>query len=151
MKDGFRKAVPLGRMGDPDEIAKAVAFLASDEASYVLTNVIDNAVDATAGKGRINIKTLVSPSSAGRDPSIVVEITDNGAGIAPEILPKIFDLFVTTKPPGKGTGLGLSICQEIIKAHGGSIKISNQLGQGTTVQIFLPTDARSESIMDERA
>jgi signal transduction histidine kinase len=93
----------------------------------------------------------VSPSSAGKVPLVTIEITDNGAGIPPEILPKIFDLFVTTKPPGKGTGLGLAICQEIIKAHGGTIKISSQAGQGTTVQIFLPTDGKSESIIEQRA
>jgi two-component system, NtrC family, sensor kinase len=58
-------------------------------------------------------------------------------------LPKVFDLFVTTKPVGKGTGLGLVICQEIIKAHGGTIHISSEHGQGTTVKIFLPTDGNS--------
>jgi two-component system NtrC family sensor kinase len=57
------------------------------------------------------------------------------------MLPKIFDLFVTTKPPGKGTGMGLVICQEIIKAHGGAIHIASQLGAGTTVSIYLPSDA----------
>jgi signal transduction histidine kinase len=57
-------------------------------------------------------------------------------------LPKIFDLFVTTKPSGKGTGFGLVVCQEIVKAHGGTIDINSQLGQGTSVRIFLPTDQR---------
>jgi Histidine kinase-, DNA gyrase B-, and HSP90-like ATPase len=60
-------------------------------------------------------------------------------------LPKIFDLFVTTKPPGKGTGLELAISQEIIKAHGGTLKVSSQVGNGMTVQIFLPTDAKWEN------
>jgi signal transduction histidine kinase len=118
----------------------------------VLTNIIDNAVDASAGKGRIDIRTLPNPNSAGRAPGIMVEITDNGAGIAPELLPKIFDLFVTTKSPGKGTGLGLAICQEIIKAHGGTINVSSRVGQETIVQIFLPTEANAgESVMEERA
>jgi signal transduction histidine kinase len=58
------------------------------------------------------------------------------------MLPRIFDLFVTTKPPGKGTGLGLVICQEIIKAHGGVINIASEVGKGTTVKIYLPNDAR---------
>jgi two-component system NtrC family sensor kinase len=72
----------------------------------------------------------------------VIEIIDTGAGIAPELLPKIYDLFVTTKPSGKGTGLGLVVSQEIVKAHGGMIHIRSQLGQGTTVRIYLPIDER---------
>jgi C4-dicarboxylate-specific signal transduction histidine kinase len=117
-----------------------------------LINLLDNAVDASSGKGRLKISTRVSPTPAGKAPGITIEIADNGVGIPPEILPKIFDLFVTTKPPGKGTGLGLVICQEIIKAHGGTIKISSQVRQGTTVQIFLPTDSKSgeSSITEER-
>jgi PAS domain S-box-containing protein len=111
----------------------------------VLINLINNAVDASAGNGRINIKTVV------KAPGIMIEIADDGAGIPPEILPKIFDLFVTTKAAGKGTGLGLAISQEIIKAHGGTITISSQIGEGTTVQIFLPIDAKTgQSITDER-
>jgi signal transduction histidine kinase len=69
---------------------------------------------------------------------VTIEITDCGIGIPKEILPKIFDLFVTTKPFGKGTGLGLDICQEIIRAHGGTIHITSEVGQGTTVSIHLP-------------
>ena len=68
--------------------------------------------------------------------------SDNGCGIELDVLPRIFDLFVTTKPPGRGTGLGLVICQEIIRAHGGTINIVSEVGQGTTVSIYLPVDAR---------
>ena len=57
----------------------------------VLTNLIDNAVDASAGKGRITIKTLVSPSSAVTSTGIMIEVADNGVGIPAEILPMIFD------------------------------------------------------------
>jgi two-component system, NtrC family, sensor kinase len=59
------------------------------------------------------------------------------------LLPKIFDLFVTTKPSGKGTGLGLVVCQEIVKAHGGTIDIKSEVGTGTSVRIHLPIDDRS--------
>jgi two-component system, NtrC family, C4-dicarboxylate transport sensor histidine kinase DctB len=107
----------------------------------VLINLIDNAVDASAGKGPININTTVGPGSDDKASGVIIEIVDKGVGIPSEILPKIFDLFVTTKSPGKGTGLGLAICQEIIKANGGTINVSSQVGQGTTVQIFLPADA----------
>jgi PAS domain S-box-containing protein len=118
----------------------------------VLINLIDNAVEASRGKGRIDIKTLVNSSPADKTRGIIIEIADNGAGISPEILPKIFDLFVTTKPPGKGTGLGLAICQEIIKAHRGTINVLSQVGEGTSVEVFLPTEANAmESVMEKRA
>jgi len=71
-----------------------------------------------------------------------VEITDTGAGIPAELLPRLFDLFVTTKVPGKGTGLGLAVCQEIIKGHGGKIEIGSHVGEGTWVRIFLLTAER---------
>ena len=69
---------------------------------------------------------------------MIAEISDTGMGIPPDILPNIFDFFVTTKAPGQGTGLGLSVCQEIFKGHGGSINISSHVGKGTSVSIFLP-------------
>ena len=105
-----------------------------------LINLLDNAVDACKGEGRLKISTLARPIPGNGASGIIIEIADNGAGIPPDILPKIFDLFVTTKPPGKGTGFGLVICQEIVKAHGGTISVSSQVGRGTSIQIFLPTD-----------
>jgi C4-dicarboxylate-specific signal transduction histidine kinase len=108
----------------------------------VLINLLDNALDACSKKGSVKIGTMACPVSANRAAGVAIEIADSGAGIPVEMLPKIFDLFVTTKPPGKGTGLGLVICQEIIKAHGGVINITSQVGQSTTVTIYLPSDAR---------
>jgi C4-dicarboxylate-specific signal transduction histidine kinase len=107
-----------------------------------LINLLDNAVDACKGEGRLKISTLARPIPGNGASGIIIEIADNGAGIPPDILPKIFDLFVTTKPPGKGTGFGLVICQEIVKAHGGTISVSSQVGRGTSIQIFLPTDTK---------
>jgi C4-dicarboxylate-specific signal transduction histidine kinase len=109
----------------------------------VLINLLDNAVDACVDRGTVEVVTRECPAAANREAGITVEITDSGNGIPAEMLPKIFDLFVTTKPPGKGTGLGLVICQEIIKAHGGAIHIASQVGSGTTVSIYLPVDSRS--------
>jgi len=122
-----------------------------DSIQRVLINLLDNALDACSKKGSVKIGTMVCPVSANRPAGIAIEIADSGAGIPVEMLPKIFDLFVTTKPPGKGTGLGLVICQEIIKAHGGVINIASQVGQGTTVTIYLPSDARPmASLAEER-
>ncbi len=104
----------------------------------VLINLLDNAVDASNPGGSVKISSAESVGTGDNGQGVVIELVDGGAGIPPEILPKVFDLFVTTKAPGKGTGLGLVICQEIVKAHGGAINIASQVGQGTTVTVFLP-------------
>jgi signal transduction histidine kinase len=61
-----------------------------------------------------------------------------GTGIAPEHLPKIFDIFYTTKTSGKGTGLGLYTCKKIIEEYGGTISVDTQLGKGTKFTITIP-------------
>jgi PAS domain S-box-containing protein len=68
----------------------------------------------------------------------VVEISDTGVGIPPEILDRIFIPFFTTKPVGLGTGLGLAICQSIVSALGGSISVASKVGEGTKVRVELP-------------
>jgi signal transduction histidine kinase len=67
-----------------------------------------------------------------------VRITDNGPGIPHNILDKIFQPFFTTKPAGQGTGLGLSLSYDIIKSHGGDLKVETKEGEGTTFIISLP-------------
>jgi len=108
----------------------------------VLINLLDNAVDACEKKGTVKITTVECPVTSTKAPGVAIEVADTGTGIPPDVLPRIFDLFVTTKPPGRGTGLGLVICQEIIRAHGGTINIVSEVGQGTTVSIYLPVDTR---------
>jgi two-component system NtrC family sensor kinase len=113
----------------------------SNSIQRVVINLLDNAVDACEQGGSSKISTHEIAATHQKKSGIVVNFADTGAGIDPQILPKVFDLFVTTKAPGKGTGLGLVICQEIIKAHGGTINIASRVGQGTTVTVFLPTVA----------
>ena len=69
---------------------------------------------------------------------VVVEVRDNGCGIAPEHLGRLFEPFFTTKPVGTGTGLGLSICHGIVTRLGGDITVDSTLGQGTAFRVFLP-------------
>ena len=127
-------------------LAQSLPMLCGDDDSLqrVLINVLDNAVTASKEGGLLQIAARSSEASESKVPGIIIEITDSGAGIPSELLPRIFDLFVTTKPSGKGTGLGLVVCQEIIKAHRGTIDIKSEVGQGTSVRIFLPADGKTD-------
>ena len=116
----------------------------------MLINLLDNAVDACTEDGKVTVRTCATTGWESRREGVTIEFADTGAGIAPEILPKVFDLFMTTKPSGKGTGLGLVICQEIIKSHGGSIGIASELGRGTTVTVFLPSAGSPSAKAEER-
>jgi len=123
-------------------LAETLPALSGDGASLqrVLINLFNNAVDAMNGGGTVTVVTHLSPFPEAARPGVAMEIRDTGAGIPPELLPKIFELFVTTKASGKGTGLGLALSQEIVKAHGGVIDIRCQVGAGTCVRIFLPSE-----------
>jgi polar amino acid transport system substrate-binding protein len=70
--------------------------------------------------------------------SVIVTVRDNGIGMSPEQLKHIMDPFFTTKRGSGGTGLGLSISYNIVKAHGGELEFTSELGQGTTVVLTLP-------------
>lgn len=72
---------------------------------------------------------------------VLVQISDNGSGIAPNIQERIFETFFTTKPVGKGTGLGLAITHQIVtEKHNGKLLMRSQLGKGTTFEILLPLE-----------
>ncbi len=117
--------------------------------NQVFLNLITNAVQAiTHDHGKITIST------AREGESIVVKITDNGIGIAPEHLNKIFEPFFTTKEIGKGTGLGLSIVYKIVEKHHGTIHVESERGKGSTFTITLPigqaiADAESTALFSE--
>jgi len=102
------------------------------ELNQVWTNLIDNAIDAVNGSGKICIGTA-------RDlDHIVVEIVDNGTGIPPEVQPHLFEPFFTTKSVGSGTGLGLVISNAIVaNRHGGEIEFNSQPGE-TRFKVRLP-------------
>lgn len=108
----------------------------------VFYNLIDNACYATDLKKKEwggNYSPIVSISTKNAGDKVLVKIRDNGAGIAPEVLSKVFSPFLTTKPTGKGAGMGLSISHDIItQDHGGTINIASELGRFTEVNIELP-------------
>jgi signal transduction histidine kinase len=102
----------------------------------VFLNLIVNAAQAIAeGKAQQNTITITTRRL---EDMVAVEITDTGAGIAPEALPRIFDVFFTTKAIGVGTGLGLAICHRILTAMNGRIEAESRLGAGTTFRVVLP-------------
>jgi signal transduction histidine kinase len=69
---------------------------------------------------------------------VVIEISDTGCGIGPDVISRVFDPFFTTKETGMGTGLGLSICHGIVAEHGGDIEVESSLGRGTMFRVILP-------------
>ena len=89
------------------------------------------AIDAMGGDGKLKIRTFRD------DNSVVVEITDNGSGISPEVQAHMFEPFFTTKGVGQGTGLGLDTVQRIVKKHQGSIQVNSKPGE-TRFQVWLP-------------
>jgi signal transduction histidine kinase len=78
------------------------------------------------------------PSSKKNNDKIEIKVSDNGNGIPKKISDKIFQPFFTTKPTGQGTGLGLSLAYDIVKAHGGEIKVETKEGEGTEFIVHLP-------------
>jgi hypothetical protein len=102
----------------------------SDQIHQVLLNLLLNALQAIDAKGKISVTLKTKGAMA------VVEVADNGRGIAPDHLPNIFRPFYTTK--GDGTGLGLSLARRIVEDHQGRIDVSSALGKGTTFAVVLP-------------
>ena len=109
-----------------------------------------NALDAQDERGTIVIKTCAQDN--GRR-VVITEIIDEGHGIARSDVPKIFEPFYTTKPPGRGTGLGLSICYGIVAEHGGRIEVDSAPRKGSTFRVMLPvaTDRETMEAIEEAA
>jgi two-component system, NtrC family, sensor kinase len=117
-----------------------------DELNQVWTNLLHNAIQAMKGKGEMTI--VVQTQERNSRPHILVEVIDSGCGIPPEVLPKIFTPFFTTKPMGEGSGLGLDIVKKIIDKHQGTIEATSQPGR-TVFQVWLPMDLVSLSTAEE--
>ena len=109
----------------------------TDQLLQVFLNLVLNAVQAIEGEGEVVIRArrVSNPPS----PRVEIEISDTGAGIAPEHVPHLFEPFYTTRP--KGTGLGLFVAHGIVQRHGGSIETVSAPGQGTLFRILLPAAA----------
>ncbi|MDC0715101.1 response regulator [Stigmatella sp. ncwal1] len=131
---------------DPNQIENAILNLAI------------NARDAMRDGGRLTIEAgnaLLDDEYARQHEEVkpgqyvMIAVTDTGAGIPPAILERVFEPFFSTKPEGKGTGLGLSMVHGLVKQSGGHIKLYSEVGEGTTIKLYLPRVAQSEDILTD--
>jgi len=129
---------------DPTQVENAVLNLAI------------NARDAMDGTGKLTIEVgnaalddayaLAHPDvTAGQ--YVMLAVSDTGSGMTPEIMAKVFEPFFSTKPEGRGTGLGLSMVYGFVKQSGGHVKIYSEVGQGTTIKLYLPRIHQSEDLV----
>jgi len=105
------------------------------ELNQVWTNLLDNAADAVDGRGRITIKAFEDGDW------VVVEVADDGPGIAREARGRVFEPFFTTKEVGAGTGLGLDIVRRVVAGHGGEVSVDSKPGE-TRFTVRLPKNNR---------
>lgn len=112
------------------------AEIRPSQLQQILVNLLLNAAYAMGGKGRVEIRARRA------DRFIEIRVTDDGPGILPEELERIFDPFYSTKPQGEGTGLGLSICAQLVDVYGGEITVENASGRGASflLRLWAATD-----------
>lgn len=122
------------------EISEDIPPIQGDpgQLQQVLINLFNNAIDAIVERHGSEGGELAVGVGSKEDGKVEITVKDNGSGISPENLKKVFSPFFTTKPVGKGTGLGLSVCYGIIDSMGGVMAVSSQKGAGTTFTIDLP-------------
>ena len=101
--------------------------------NQVVLNLVNNAIEASDHRTTVTVSTRPA-----RQGGVDLVVSDTGSGIDPAIKGKIFDPFFTTKPVGKGTGLGLSISHGIVQAHGGTITVDSEPGNGARFVVHLP-------------
>jgi two-component system, NtrC family, sensor kinase len=112
----------------------------SEQLELAVLNLITNSLDAMPHGGSLAMRASRTPGG------VRIDIADTGTGIAKDLLPRIFQPWVTTKTAGRGTGLGLSITRDVVERHGGTISVVSDRGQGTTFTIDLPSSPVSEPL-----
>jgi len=140
-----------------ENICREALVVAADptQIHQVVVNLATNAKQAMPGqKGVLAVAVAAEYLDAGANerfpdlapgPYARISVSDNGPGIAPAHLEKIFEPYFTTKKKGEGTGLGLSVVHGIIRGHKGDIRVSSRLGEGTTFQVYLPVSGREQA------
>jgi two-component system NtrC family sensor kinase len=120
----------------------------SGQLQQVFTNLILNAAQAMPDGGSLTVASRIGEDAK----TAHISFTDTGVGISEKNIDKIFEPFFTSKNVGEGTGLGLSVSYGLIKNHGGEIKVSSRMGQGTTFTVILPVAGGevAKGIKDEK-
>ncbi len=125
-------------------------WLDADLIKQVIMNILVNAHQAIEGTGRITIRSRVVPEikspEVGTGPMVEISIADTGHGISEKDRERIFDPFFTSKGVGEGTGLGLSVSHGIVRAHGGTIEVDSEVGEGSTFRIYLPFETQDTEV-----
>jgi signal transduction histidine kinase len=106
-----------------------------NQLQQVVINVLMNAFEAARPSGNVQVRARRAARATG--PGVEIEVRDTGPGIPASLLPRIFEPFFSTKPPGEGTGLGLPICRDILKTFGGEITVQSVPGAGATSVVWL--------------
>ena len=120
-----------------EDLPKVVA--SKNQLRQVFLNLIANARDAMPDGGILTVSTQSDNTT------VFAEFADSGIGIEEKNIQRIFDTFFTTKDSVKGVGLGLSVCYGFIKDHGGDIKVTSRIGEGTTFSISLPAHTTTDT------
>ena len=145
VSEAVRAAIRLTKVELRDRV-KVLVRLGSDtrivgsagRMSQVFVNLLVNAAQAIKQDTGIEGKVVVLSRREGS--RVVIEVSDNGPGISREDLPRVFEAFFTTKPGTEGTGLGLFLCRDIVRRHGGELRVRSSPGHGTTFTLELPAD-----------
>ncbi|UVW30354.1 response regulator [Massilia sp. H6] len=149
-------------LGDAIEIETVISgglwntLIDPGQVENAILNLAINARDAMDGQGQLTIEAsnamldseycrLHSDVSPGQ--YVMIAVTDTGTGIAKDVLEQVFEPFFSTKPEGKGTGLGLSMVYGFVKQSNGHVKIYSEVGEGTTVKLYLPRSVRVEDVL----
>jgi len=156
MDDMLRRA-----LGEEIEIETIVggglwnSFVDPAQVENAILNLAINARDAMDGRGRLTIElgnTMLDDDYARTHEEVtpgqyvMLAVTDTGSGMSPEIIDKVFEPFFSTKGEGKGSGLGLSMVYGFVKQSGGHVKIYSEVGEGTTIKLYLPRAMAAEDI-----
>ncbi len=129
-----RSVIPTGISITEDFGDLPVTTCNPSQLNQVFFNLVNNAAQSMDGSGAISIQSRLSGQS------IEIKVIDDGAGIEPDVLPHIFEMYYTTKEAGEGTGMGLGIALAIVQEHSGNIDVVSSVGVGTTVTVTLPVD-----------
>jgi two-component system, NtrC family, sensor kinase len=108
----------------------------SGQIEQVVLALVMNAIDAMPHGGNLWLSTRLRADSS----EVEIRVRDDGSGIPPDVLPQIFEPFLTTKETGKSVGLGLAVSQNIVEGHRGRIEVESELGKGTTFTVTLPVE-----------